>query len=159
MENRKHFTDKVAYDTCLGNCCGVKGLKAACCNLDPNDLEHVLGPCDEKWISDTIKWLRSKGIMMGRADLVVDFEEGKLLGKTFFNDHQVFKSPSSYQFLRFKVDGMRFSCIFLNNESKKCTIYDHRPGFCASYLCKYVEANFLVKSKDPNHPNTWNKIR
>ena len=47
LENRMRFTDEVAFHTCLGNCCGVEGLKAGCCQMDPDDMEHVLGPVDE----------------------------------------------------------------------------------------------------------------
>jgi hypothetical protein len=43
LKDREHLTDKKAMDVCLGNCCGYEGLKAACCTLDPEDLEHVLG--------------------------------------------------------------------------------------------------------------------
>lgn len=159
LEQRRHFTDEIAMETCLGNCCGVPGLKAGCCRLDPDDLEHVLGKVDEEWITETVKWFRKKGIMIGRADLVIDFEEGLKVGPKFFNDHPVFKLKTSYPFLRFKIDGLRFSCVFLNNNSGKCTIYQNRPSMCRNYLCAFVTGNFLVKSKDPNHPNTWEKRR
>ena len=56
LSERTHFTDEEAKKTCVGNCCGVEGLKAGCCQLGPDDLEHVLGPLDEDWISKTIKW-------------------------------------------------------------------------------------------------------
>lgn len=157
LDKRKHFTDKAAYETCLGNCCGVPGLKAGCCHLDPDDIEHVLGPLDQEWISSTIAWFRKQGIMFGRANFVVDFEEGCHIGDKFFNGHPVFKSKNSYPFLRFKVDGPRFSCIFLNEESGKCSIYEKRPPMCRNYLCSFVKSNFLVRT--PEHPNTYKKIQ
>jgi Fe-S-cluster containining protein len=156
LSERKHFTPEVAKDTCVGNCCGVEGLRAGCCQLDPDDIEHVLGPVDEDWIKKTIKWFKNKGISLTRHDIVIDFEEGKLIGRTFFNDHEVFKSPDSYPILRIQANGQRFACKFLNVYNGMCTIYPVRPGMCSSYLCAYVKSNFLVKTE--NHPNTYKKI-
>lgn len=156
VSERKHFTPEVAKKTCLGNCCGVKGLRAACCQLDPEDLEHVLGPVDEQWIKKIIKWFKNKGINVTRHDIVIDYEEGKIIGRTFFNDHPVFKSPDSYPILRMQINGMRFCCKFLNVQNGMCTIYEQRPDMCRNYLCAYVKANFLVKTQ--NHPNTYKKI-
>jgi Fe-S-cluster containining protein len=157
MEKRRHLTDEVAYQTCLGNCCGVPGLKSGCCNLDPDDIEHVLGPLDEEWIKDTIKWLRKQGIMVMRSDLVIDWEEGKLIGEKFFNGHKVFESKESYPIMRFQVSGPRFVCKFLNNDNGKCTIYEKRPNMCRDYYCQYIQANFLVRTK--KNPNTYTKLR
>lgn len=92
INERKKFTDEVALETCLGNCCGVEGLKGACCHLDPVDLEHVLGPVDEDWIRDTIKWFRKKNIPCNRTDLVIDYEEGKFLGETLLKMLQIVQS-------------------------------------------------------------------
>ncbi len=156
MENRRHFTDKMAEETCLGNCCGVPGVKGACCHLDPDDLEHVLGPLDEEWIKGIIKWLQKQGITARRADIVIDYEEGKIIGEKFFNGHKVFESPGSYPMMRFQIVGPRFACKFLNADSAKCTIYSKRPDMCRNYLCSYVKANFLVRTK--GHPNTYQKI-
>lgn len=156
LSKRKHFTDEVAKETCLGNCCNVKDLKAGCCQLDPDDIEHVLGPVDEDWIKRTIKWFKGKGINVTRHDIVIDYEEGKLIGRKFFNDHQVFKSPDSYPILRIQANGQRFACKFLNVHNGMCTIYEHRPNMCRDYLCAYVKANFLVRTH--NHPNTYKKI-
>ena len=58
LSERKHFTDEVAMETCLGNCCGVEGLKGACCQIDPYDLEHVLGPVTEDCIKKIINYFR-----------------------------------------------------------------------------------------------------
>jgi Fe-S-cluster containining protein len=157
LEKRRHFTDEVAYQTCLGNCCGVQNLKSGCCHLDPDDIEHVLGPLDEEWITATIKWMRKSGIMAGRNDIVIDWEEGKMIGEKFFNGHQVFQSKGSYPMLRFQVTGPRFVCKFLNNDSGKCTIYLKRPDMCRKYLCSYITGNFLVRT--PDKPNTYQKIR
>lgn len=160
LENRLHFTDKVAYNTCIGNCCGVPGLKAGCCYLDPDDIEHVLGPLDEEWISGFVKHLRKQGLGASRHDVVVDFEEGKLIGDKWFSGtpkNAVFQSPDSYPILRMQLVGPRFACKFLNFETGKCTIYAHRPDMCRDYLCQYVKANFLVRTKQ--HPNTYSKIR
>lgn len=156
LSERLHFTDENAKSTCLGNCCGHEGLKAGCCNLDPDDLEHVLGPVDEEWIKKTVKWFKNKGIIMGRHDLVIDLEEGKLIGDKFFNDHPVFSSPDSYPMLRIQANGIRFACKFLNVSSGMCTIYQQRPEMCRKYLCSYVKANFLVRLSDS--PNTYRKI-
>lgn len=159
LENRLHFTDEVAYKTCLGNCCGVEGLKAGCCHMDPDDMEHVLGPVDDKWIKDIVQWFRHKGIMVGRADIVIDFEEGKILGEKFFNGERkaVFMNEDSYPILRFQVEGPRFACKFLSPDSGKCTIYEKRPAMCRGYLCSFVKSNFLVRTQE--HPNTYQKIR
>ena len=150
---RKHFTAETARKTCLSNCCDVPGLKSACCRMDPDDLEHVLGPLDEKWIKHILKWFKNKGIDYRRQDIVIDFEEGKILGQTFFNGHRVFEDPKSYPILRFQVDGSHFSCKFLNNSTGMCGIYLERPNMCKNYLCNYVKSNFLVKTKEK--PNTW----
>ena len=150
---RRHFTDEVAKETCLSKCCGVEGLKSACCRMDPDDLEHVLGPLDEKWISKIIKWFKSRRINATRQDVVIDFEEGILIGRRFFNGHRVFEDPKSYPIMRFQVDGSHFACKFLNNATGMCNIYEQRPDMCRNYLCSYVKANFLVRTKD--HPNQW----
>lgn len=157
LSERQHFTGENAKKTCLGNCCGVEDLKAGCCQMDPDDMEHVLGPVDEPWIKKAIKWFRTKGMNVTRHDIVIDFEEGKLIGRTFFHDHQVFKDPSSYPILRIQASGLRFACKFLNVHNGMCTIYENRPDMCRDYLCEYVKSNFLVKTKD--HPNTYTKVR
>jgi Fe-S-cluster containining protein len=160
-ENRPRFTDEVAYNTCLGNCCGVEGLKAGCCQMDPDDMEHVLGPLDEEWIEDIVKWLRRKGIAASRADVVIDWEEGKIIGEKFFNGERkaVFLAKESYPILRFQVFGPRFACKFLNPTNGKCTIYEKRPKMCRGYLCQYVKANFLIRTDPVNHPHTYTKFR
>lgn len=159
LESRLHWTDKVAYNTCLGNCCGVEGLKAGCCHMDPYDMEHVLGPLDEEWIKKIVAWLRKRGIMATRADVVIDYEEGKIIGENFFNGERkaVFLSEDSYPILRFQVAGPRFACKFLNIDNGKCTIYEERPDMCRGYLCQYVRSHFLVKT--PTKPNTYTKLR
>lgn len=159
LESRLHFTDEVAFKTCLGNCCGVQDLKAGCCYLDPDDMEHVLGPLDEDWIKEIVAWLRTKGIQATRSDVVIDFEEGKVIGEKFFTGHRkaVFLSQDSYPILRFQVVGPRFACKFLNPLSGKCSIYEKRPDMCRGYLCQYVKANFLVRTAD--RPNTYKKLR
>jgi hypothetical protein len=161
LENRMRFTDEVAFHTCLGNCCGVEGLKAGCCQMDPDDMEHVLGPVDEAWIKDVVRWLNLKGIAATRSDVVIDFEEGKVIGEKFFNGERkaVFFSPESYPILRFQIHGPRFACKFLNPNSGKCSIYEKRPNMCRGYLCQYIKANFLVKIDPKNHPHRYVKIR
>lgn len=156
LSERKHFTDDIAKDTCLGNCCNVEGLSAGCCQLDPDDMEHVLGPVDEEWIKATIKWFKKKDINVTRHDLVIDYEEGRLTGQRFFNDHEVFKRKDTYPILRIQASGIRFACKFLNVQTGKCTIYQQRPEMCRNYYCSYIKSNFLVKTQ--NHPNTYKKI-
>jgi len=145
-EKRIKFTDEVGTKTCLGNCCGIDGLKAGCCKIDPDDLEHVLGPVDEEWIKETLKWFKTKNMPLKREDLVIDFEEGVLIGERLFNSHPVFKSPTTYPILRMQVNGPRYSCKFLSPETGFCTIYPIRPKMCREYYCEYVKANFLVKT-------------
>jgi len=160
LENRTHFTDKVAYDVCLGSCCGVEGLKAGCCHLDPDDIEHVLGPLEKEdavWIDTMVKKLRKTGQAVGREDIVIDFEEGKVIGAKFFNSHPVFMAETSYPMIRFQVIGPRFVCKFLNPTNKKCTIYENRPKMCRNYLCQFVKGNFLVRTEAK--PNTYQKLR
>jgi Fe-S-cluster containining protein len=161
LENRLRFTDEVAFHTCLGNCCGVEGLKAGCCQIDPDDMERVLGPLDEEWIENIVVWLRRKGIAASRADIVIDWEEGKIIGERFFNGERkaVFLAKESYPILRFQVFGPRFACKFLNPTNGKCTIYEKRPNMCQGYLCQYVKANFLIRTDPVNHPNTYTKFR
>jgi len=159
-EERKHFTDEIAIKTCLGNCCGVPGLKGGCCHLDPLDLEHVLGPVDEKWIKDIVKWFRKKGLNFSRQDIVIDYEEGVVIGDTLFKDspnNAVFKDKKAYPFLRFQVLGPRYVCKFMNPMTYKCTIYEVRPNMCVTYYCNFIQTNFLVKTK--SKPNTWQKMR
>lgn len=161
LENRLRFTDEVAYGTCLGNCCGVEGLKAGCCQMDPDDMEHVLGPLDEKWIKDIVAWLNKRGITANRSDVVIDFEEGRIIGEKFFNGERkaVFLSKESYPILRFQIQGPRFACKFLTPNTGKCSIYEMRPQMCRGYLCEYIRSNFLVRTDPRNHPNTYVKIR
>lgn len=157
--NKPRFTNEVAHNVCLGNCCGVPGVYSACCQMDTEDLEHVLGPVDEKWITETIAWFTKKGIPTTRADLVIDMEEGRLIGEKFFEGvrKQVFLSKETYPILRFQINGPRFACKFLNTANGKCQIYEQRPGMCRGYLCQYVRSNFLVRV--PGHPNTYVKVR
>ena len=160
MEERCRFTDEVAMKTCLGNCCGVPGLKGGCCHLDPEDLEHVLGPVDETWIRDILKWFRKKGLNFSRSDVVIDYEEGRIIGETLFKDavnNAVFSDRHAYPFMRFQVIGPRYVCKFMNPETYMCQIYEVRPEMCSRYLCQYVMTNFLCKTA--SHPNTWQKLR
>lgn len=157
LSERQHFTDDVAKKTCVGNCCGVDGLRAGCCQLDPEDIEHVLGPVDEEWIKKTIHWFKKKGINVTRHDLVIDYEEGRLTGRQFFDDHEVFKSKDTYPILRIQANGQRFCCKFLNVQTGMCTIYEQRPGMCRNYLCEYVKSNFIIRTQ--NHPNAYKKVR
>jgi Fe-S-cluster containining protein len=156
-DQRRHFTDEVAMETCLSKCCGHEGLKSACCTLDPDDLEHILGPLDETWIKKTVSWFRKKGINVTRHDLVIDYEEGKLIGSNHFNGHKVFEQKASYPMLRIQVYGPRWACKFLNVNTGMCTIYDKRPDMCRDYLCQYVKSNFLVRTK--TKPNTYQNVR
>lgn len=164
LSERAPFTDKTAYDTCLGNCCGVKGVKGACCQMDPYDLEHVLGPIDktgkERWVEKTVAWFRSKGLEYSRSDLVIDYEEGKIIGDNLFaqsNNSNVFQQESAYPIMRFQVLGPRYACKFMNPKTYKCTIYEMRPDMCRTYYCQYILTNFLVKTKA--HPNSFRKLR
>lgn len=153
LSERLHFTDEVAMETCLSNCCGTPGVRNACCVLDKDDLEHVLGPVDEDWIKKMILWYKKKGMTMNRSDIVIDFEEGKLIGDAHFGGHRVFTDPKTYPILRIQAYGPRFACKFLNVHNGKCTIYAQRSDMCKDYACQYVQTNFLVKDK--NHPSKW----
>ena len=157
LEQRQHWTDKKAFETCIGNCCNVKGLKASCCYLDPNDLEHILGPVDDDDIKLIIQKLEKKGITTKREDVVIDFEEGKIIGEIFFNGHEIFKNPKSYPFLRFQIIGPRFACKYLSTQTGKCSINEFKPKMCVDYLCQFVQTRFLVRT--PDKPNTYKKIR
>jgi len=150
-ENKKHFLPVVAEKTCLGNCSGVSGLKSACCRLNPHDIEHVLGPCNEDWIKEIRKKLFKKtGVYYSREDIVIDYEEGKQIGQAYFNDHPVFKNEDAYPILRMQLYGAGFGCKFLNVTSGKCSIYEDRPEFCRGYYCNYIKANFLVRKQGTN---------
>jgi Fe-S-cluster containining protein len=144
-EKRRMFTSEVAEQTCLGNCCGVEGLKAACCYIDTNDLEHVLGPVEEEWIKNIIRWFNKKDIYYKRSNIVIDFDEGTYIGENFFNGHQVFQSRQSYPMMRMQVVGPRMACIFLNTETGRCTIYHQRSDMCVFYYCQYCKTNFSLK--------------
>jgi Fe-S-cluster containining protein len=158
-EEMKHFTPAISEKVCVGGCCGHEGLKSACCYLDPDNLEHVLGPLklEEEWIEDFQRWMRLKGIHLKRSDIVIDYEEGKLIGDAFFHGHDVFSSKESYPMLRFQVSGPRFACKFLSTETGRCTIYEKRPNMCRDYYCEYIKANFLVHTQA--HPNRYVKLR
>jgi Fe-S-cluster containining protein len=156
--SKQRFTDEIAKKTCLENCCGYEGLKCACCMLDPNDLEHVLGKVDEQWIEDIRHWFKTtKKMFLSREDIVIDYEEGKLLGETWFNDHPVFRNEKSYPMLRIQVYGQRFVCKFLNVKSGMCTIYSQRPNMCKDYYCQYIKSNFLVRTRQ--NPNTYVNLK
>lgn len=157
IKDRIHLTDKVATETCLSNCNGYIGVKSSCCRLDPDNLEHVLGPIDESWIKRTIRWYHKKGMVaVTRQDLVIDFDEGKIIGETFFNSHPVFMKSDTYPILRIQADGPRFACKNLNTQTGKCTIYSIRPDMCQKYYCQYLKTNFLINLKhSPSHPGEW----
>lgn len=156
MNERRHFTDEVAKETCLSNCCGVPGLWSACCRLDPDDIEHVLGPVTEDWIKAILRHFRKKGYNWNRSDIVIDYEEGKLIGDKFFNGHPIFQKKTSYPMMRIQSIGPRFGCKFLNPDNGMCGIYQHRPDMCRGYYCQYVKTNFLVRTKD--RPNTYHRV-
>lgn len=154
---RQHWTDEKAMETCLGNCCGIPGAKSMCCRMSPDNLEHVLGPIDEKWIKKIVEWFNKRDIVVTRHDIVIDYEEGKLIGQNFFNGNAVFEKKDSYPIMRIQAEGPHFACKFLNNMTGKCNIYPMRPTpMCDTYLCGYVKSNFFVRSKEK--PNTWAKI-
>lgn len=156
VEKRQYFTSEVAEKTCLEKCCGHDGLKSACCTLDPEDLEHVLGPVDEESIKKILAHFKQMHYSIVRSDVVIEYEEGVAIGNRLFNGHPAFMSEKSYPMLRFQVNGPRFTCKFLNMTSGKCSIYKIRPEMCENYLCEYIKTNFLVRK-----PNTTNyrKIR
>jgi len=156
MSERTYFTDEVAKETCLTNCCNAPGVFSACCRLDPNDLEHILGPVTEKWIKRFLNHSQKKGLNYKRSDVVIDFEEGKLIGDAFFNGHPIFSKPTSYPMMRIQAMGPRFGCKFLNPDNGMCGIYPVRPDMCSGYLCQYVKKSFLVKTK--SHPNTYKRV-
>jgi Fe-S-cluster containining protein len=157
LSERKKFTPEEATKICLKNCNGVPGLWSACCRLDPDDLEHVLGPVTEEWIKKILKYFSKKGFNYTRADIVIDFEEGQLIGDKFFNGHPIFKNKASYPIMRIQTIGPRFGCKFLNPDNGKCGIYEVRPTpMCDGYLCSYVKSNYLVRTKE--HPNRYQKV-
>lgn len=155
-KDRKHLTPELAEDVCTNNCCGYEGLAAGCCQLDPENLEHVLGAITKEDISRILKHFRKINPSIERSDIVIDQEEGELIGRTFFNDHPVFKSESSYPMLRIQIYENRFICKFLNPKTKRCGIYSVRPDMCSGYYCAYVKSKFLIKT--PNQPNIYKKI-
>lgn len=157
VKDRKHFTNEVAAKTCLGNCCGYEGLSAGCCQLDSEDLEHVLGRVDEEDIKTLILHLKKTQPGIKREDIVIDKEEGILLGRQFFNDHPVFQHEDSYPMLRLQVFGSRFVCKFLSTKTFMCTVYSHRPQMCVNYYCEFLKKNYLLRTKDK--PNTWQKLK
>lgn len=156
-ENMRVFSPDISEKTCVGNCCGHEGLKSGCCHVDPTDLEHVLGPVDEKWIKRIIQWFSFKQIFFKREDIVIDYEEDKIIGEMFFRGHEIFSSKSSYPMLRWQVTGPRFACKFLSTVTGRCTIYAERPQMCEDYFCSYLKANFLLKTRE--HPNRYVKLR
>lgn len=156
-EERRMLTDKMATETCLGRCCGVDGLKAGCCHVSPNTLQHVLGPIDEEWIKKMLTRMRKLGYTgVTRQDLVIDEEEGRIIGERFFDSHPVFFQKTTYPILRIQIKGSEFACKFLS-ATGKCTIYEHRPQMCRNYYCEYLKTNFTIRL--PSHPNTYTKIR
>lgn len=155
-KDRIYFTDEVAKETCLSNCCGYPGVFSACCRLDLDDLEHVLGPVKESWVKRFIKYSKKRGWNYKRSDIVIDIEEGKLIGDRFFDGHPVFSRPGSYPIMRLQMMGPRFACKFLNPDDGLCGIYQQRPDMCKKYICQYVKNNYLVRLQDK--PNTYRKI-
>lgn len=151
VSERVQFTSNVAMETCLSNCAGVPGLKSACCVMDLDDMEHVLGPVTEEDIKRILTAFRKKGFNFNRSDIVIDHEEGELLADAFFSGNPqrsaVFKDKNSYPIMRIQAFGPRFACKFLNTHNGKCNIYAHRPDMCRDYLCSYVKKNFLVSTK------------
>lgn len=156
LKDRRHFTDELAKEICLSNCCGVPGVFSACCRLDPDDLEHVLGPVQEKWVKKVLRYGKKKGWNYKRSDVVIDYEEGKLIGDQFFNGHPIFGKPTSYPMMRIQAMGPRFGCKFLNPGNGMCGIYEQRPGMCRGYYCQHIKKNFLVRTKEK--PNTWSRL-
>lgn len=157
VSDRKHLTAEVAAKTCLGNCCGYEGLSAGCCQLDSEDLEHVLGRVDEEDIKKLIMHLKKTQPGIKREDIVIDIKEGMMIGKQFFNDHAVFKDERSYPMLRLQIFGSRFVCKFLSTKTFMCTVYSHRPKMCVEYYCEFLKKNYLIRTKDK--PNTWQKVK
>lgn len=158
LEERKMFTDETAMETCLKKCCGVEDLKSACCTMDTDNMEHILGPVTDEWVNSITKILRKNGnLTVTRRDIVIDYEEGVEIARKFFNNHPVFLKETNYPILRIQIAGPRFICKFLNNDTGMCNIYQNRPDMCKRYLCQYVKSSFTVRTKDT--PNRYVKIR
>jgi Fe-S-cluster containining protein len=157
-EERMMLTDEKATAACLTKCCGVDGLKAGCCHVSPNNMQHVLGPVTDDWIKEILAKFRHKGIKgFTRQDVVIDYEEGRLIGERFFDSHPVFFQKSTYPILRIAMKGTEFACRFLAQETGKCTIYADRPSMCRNYYCEYLKTNYTIRL--PSHPNTYTKVR
>jgi Fe-S-cluster containining protein len=153
---RKLLTDEIAEKTCTQNCCGYEDLAAGCCQIDPENLEHVLGKVNKEDISRILKHFRKINPSIERSDIVIDKEEGMRIGNVFFGGHEAFKSENSYPMLRLQIYENRFICKFLNPKTKRCGIYEVRPEMCKNYYCVYLKKNFLIRT--PNNPNTYKKI-
>jgi len=156
LSKRRHLTDELAQETCGSNCCGYEGLAAACCQLNPENLEHVLGAITKEDISRILKQLKKSIPSIEKSDIVIEKEEGMLIGRTFFNGHDIFNQENSYPMLRFQIYQNRFVCKFLNPKTKQCSIYSVRPEMCKNYFCRYVKTNFLLRT--PSNPNIYKKI-
>lgn len=156
LSERRHLTDKVAHEVCGSNCCGYKDLAAACCQISPENLEHILGAITKEDISRLLKQLKKSIPTIEKSDIVIEREEGMLIGKTFFEGHDIFNQKTSYPMLRFQIYENRFICKFLNPKTKQCTVYSARPDMCRDYFCRYIKSNFLVRT--PSNPNIYKKV-
>jgi Fe-S-cluster containining protein len=117
----------------------------------------MLGPISEEDVKLIVKTLNKKGLRVSRNDIVMDIEEGRLVGAKFFEGNDIFKDPTAYPMLRMVASGNVFACKFLSANSGKCSIYEFRPQMCRDYYCQYVLTNFLLRTKQKQ--NTYLKIR
>ena len=153
---RSLLTKEKLRGVCTKSCCGHEGIYSGCCRFDPDDLENLPGPISEKWIKSFIKNAKKKGQILKREDIIIDFEEGQIIGNAFFGGNKLFKEKALYPILRFQAHGPRFACKFLNLNSGACSIYNQRPDKCKHYYCEYLKRNFLIKTD--NSTNTYKMI-
>ncbi len=144
---RIHLTDELHRNICNRHCCGIDGLGWACCFINPDSPEHVLGPVDKKWIKQ-----------FGTSNTMEEDEGKEFARKRLAVHYEPFFRSQNYPMLRLQIYGGLYVCRNFDLKTRGCMLScKQRPEICRNYLCEYLRANYFVRL--PEHPHIYVKVR
>ena len=70
-----------------------------------------------------------------RTEVLIDYEEGREL----FPNLATWQNPRNYPALRVRSDNPAFPCMFYDEATAGCLIYEERPHMCRSFTCDWLK--------------------